>query len=82
MAIDTYIIGNDGNVSISVGGTTQALMKVRSFAAISTLYCPSPPDHERLAAVPLRVAVRTIGGVIRSVPDMNPVGDGLSCWRQ
>lgn len=33
MAIDTYIIGNDGNVSISVGGTTQALMKVRSFAA-------------------------------------------------
>lgn len=33
MPIDTYIIGNDGNVGISCGGTTQGLMKVRSFAA-------------------------------------------------
>lgn len=33
MAIDTYLIGNDGNVSFSIGGTTQSIFKVRSFAA-------------------------------------------------
>jgi hypothetical protein len=33
MAIDTYLIGNDGNVSFSLGATTQAIFKVRSFAA-------------------------------------------------
>lgn len=33
MAIDTYLIGNDGNVSFTVGGTTQSIFKVRSFAA-------------------------------------------------
>jgi hypothetical protein len=31
MAIDTYLVGNDGNVTISVGGTTSSIMKVNSF---------------------------------------------------
>lgn len=31
MAIDTYIVGNDGNVTISIGGTTSSVMKVNSF---------------------------------------------------
>lgn len=31
MAIDTYLVGNDGNVTISVGGSTQSIMKVNSF---------------------------------------------------
>lgn len=33
MAIDTFLIGNDGNFSMSIGGTTQGVFKVRSFAA-------------------------------------------------
>lgn len=33
MAVDTYIVGNDGNVTISVGGTTSTIMKVNSFSA-------------------------------------------------
>ncbi len=33
MAVDTFLIGNDGNVSFSIGGTTQGIFKVRSFAA-------------------------------------------------
>ena len=33
MAIDTYIVGNDGNVTIDVGGTTSSIMKVNSFTA-------------------------------------------------
>lgn len=33
MAIDQYLVGNDGNVSISVGGTSQPFMKVSSFTA-------------------------------------------------
>lgn len=31
MAVNTYLIGNDGNVAISVGGTTQSVIKVNSF---------------------------------------------------
>lgn len=31
MAVDTYLVGNDGNVTISVGGTTSSLMKVNQF---------------------------------------------------
>lgn len=33
MAIDQYIVGNDGNVSFSIGGTNQPFMKVSSFTA-------------------------------------------------
>lgn len=33
MAIDTYIVGNDGNVSYSINSTTQTLLKVQSYAA-------------------------------------------------
>lgn len=31
MAVDTFLVGNDGNVTISVGGTTSSVMKVNSF---------------------------------------------------
>jgi len=31
MAVTTYLIGNDGNVAISVGGTAQSVIKVNSF---------------------------------------------------
>ena len=33
MAIDQYIVGNDGDVSFSIGGTTQSFMKVTTFTA-------------------------------------------------
>lgn len=33
MAIDQYIVGNDGDVSFSIGGTTQSFMKVTQFTA-------------------------------------------------
>lgn len=33
MAIDQYIVGNDGDVSFSIGGTTQSFMKVSQFTA-------------------------------------------------
>ena len=33
MAIDQYLVGNDGNISFSVGGTSQPFMKVSSFTA-------------------------------------------------
>ena len=33
MALDTYIVGNDGNFSFSIGGTTQGIFKARAYAA-------------------------------------------------
>lgn len=33
MAIDQYIVGNDGDVSFSIAGTTQSFMKVTTFTA-------------------------------------------------
>lgn len=33
MAIDQYIVGNDGDVSFSIGGTAQSFMKVTTFTA-------------------------------------------------
>lgn len=33
MAVDTYIVGNDGNVTIAIGGTNQTVIKVNTFAA-------------------------------------------------
>lgn len=33
MAVDTFLVGNDGNFSYSIGTTVQTLFKVRSFAA-------------------------------------------------
>jgi len=33
MAIDQYIVGNDGDVSFSIAGTTQSFMKVTQFTA-------------------------------------------------
>lgn len=36
MAVDTYIVGNDGNVTIAIGGTTQTVIKVNTFAATLT----------------------------------------------
>lgn len=33
MAIDQYIVGNDGDVSFSIGGTAQSFMKVSQFTA-------------------------------------------------
>ena len=36
MAVDTYIVGNDGNVTIAIGGTNQPVIKVNTFAATLT----------------------------------------------
>ena len=33
MAIDTYLIGNDGNVSYTINSSAQTFFKVQSFAA-------------------------------------------------
>ena len=33
MAVNTYLVGNDGDVSLSLGGTTQSIIKVQSYSA-------------------------------------------------
>lgn len=77
MAIDTYLIGNDGNVSFSVGGTTQAIFKVRSFAA--TLARPvadltsfgDTGRRKRLGMLDLTGTLNAVFGVDSTVTGVN-----------
>ena len=77
MAIDTYLIGNDGNVSFSVGSTTQAIFKVRSFAA--TLARPvadltsfgDTGRRKRLGMLDLTGTLNAVFGVDSTVTGVN-----------
>jgi hypothetical protein len=69
MAIDTYVIGNDGNVAYSLNSATQVFFKVQSYAAtlqrpVSTLTAFGDTGHrKRLGMLDLTGSLNAVIGI-------------------
>jgi len=69
MAIDTYVIGNDGNVAYSLNSATQVFFKVQSYAAtlqrpVSNLTAFGDTGHrKRLGMLDLTGSLNAVIGI-------------------
>ena len=69
MAIDTYVIGNDGNVAYSLNSATQVFFKVQSYAAtlqrpVSTLTAfGDTGQRKRLGMLDLTGSLNAVIGI-------------------